>query len=194
MEPARNAHTEPIERESGEDASVAKDAASGLSTRPGGLSKTQTAPRSAEVLHLSEIVVEGHQWPLVPDGQYQAVLIGHECTAVRQFANAAKLFLKLRLHEAGEHTGQVLYRAYRVKWIKDRRFGVARRGDLHKMMCRVLDVPEHRWRLDRLSLRHLRHMILRVNTRTVSKDYKGRPLPECMRYSVIDEIRGVECG
>jgi hypothetical protein len=155
---------------------------------------TLPAARPAKVLYLSEFIVEGAVWPLIPDREYDAVLIAYECALLRQFAGAAKVFLKFRLLDAGEHTGKVVYRAFRALRIEGSRFVIARKGDLHKAICRLLDIPDHRLRGDRVSLHQLKHKVIRINTRTVSKDSKGRPLPESLRYSVVDDLKGIVAG
>ena len=45
-----------------------------------------------------------------------------------------------------------------------------------------------------MSLRDLKRRVLRVAVRTVTKDYKQRPLPDCELYSVVDAIKGIEVG
>ena len=135
-------------------------------------------------------VVEGRCWPVVPDAAYLAVYVDHEVVELRQFGNAPRCFVTFKLVDAGEHTGKTLYRAYRVTArIDSRRFRVARRSELVKMLSRVLYPDTRLQRLDRVSLRQLKPMMLRVSTRTVSRDPKGRPLPAVMHYSVIDDVR-----
>ena len=134
-------------------------------------------------------IVEGRQWPLVPDGQYLAVYVGHDVVEMQQFKRQAKVFIHLRLIDAGEYTGRVLFRAYRVRRIVGRRFIVGPRSDLLMMVCRILD---HRARPDRISLQGLRHILVVVRTRTICTDRRQRQLPTTMHYSVVDEILGKE--
>jgi hypothetical protein len=143
-------------------------------------------------LDFSEGIVEGDDLPpRVPDGEYPAIYVSHECAELRQFGGAPKVFVTVRLLDAGEHTGKLLFRAYRVLRVRGRRaFSLGRRSDLLKMYARVMETPDHRPRLDRINLRDLRPMLLRVRTRTVERDGKGRGLPESLRYSVVDEILG----
>lgn len=149
---------------------------------------TQPARRSENVVDIADGVVEGKAWPLVPDGEYLASYQGHECVELKQFRLAPKVFIRLRLFDAGEHSGEVLFRAYRVKRrIDGRRFVVGRRSELMKMVCNVLN---HRTRPDRISLRELKHHLLRIRTRTVTRDGDQRDLPAAMRYSVVDDILG----
>jgi len=58
-------------------------------------------------------------------------------------------------------------------------------GELYGTLARLLGV---RSRTDRVTLRPLRTMLFRVRLRTVTTDYKQRPLPEHRRYSTIDAI------
>jgi hypothetical protein len=59
---------------------------------------------------------------------------------VAQFRKAPKVFIHLRLFDAGEHTGKVLFRAYRVKRrIDSPRFVVGPKSHLLKRVCRVLN-------------------------------------------------------
>ena len=148
------------------------------------------AKKPANVVALADGIVEGKAWPIVPDGEYLASYVGHDCMEVRQFRNAPKLFVRLRLYDAGEHSGKVLFRAYRVRRVIDgKRFALGARSDLLKMVCKVLG---HRSRPDRISLRELKHHLLRVRTRTVTKDGDQRDLPRAMHYSVVDDILGRE--
>lgn len=148
-----------------------------------------TAVRNlAPVVDLHDGFVEGDAPPLVPDGEYQAVYIGHDVVELAQFHRAAKVFVRVRLHDAGAHTGTVLFRAYRVRRrIDSRRFVAGRRSEIVKMVARVLGQTG---RPDRISLRDLKRHLLRVLVRTVTTDAKQRALPPSLHYSVIDTIVG----
>lgn len=151
----------------------------------------QAVRRSTDVADLADGIVEGTDWPLVPDGQYLATYQGHECVELKQFKLTPKVFIHLKLYDAGEHSGKVLYRAYRVKRrIDGKRFIVGRRSELLRMVCTVL----YRTRPDRISLRELKRHLLRIRTRTVTKDAKQRELPAALQYSVVDDILCREIG
>jgi hypothetical protein len=148
------------------------------------------ARRPDNVVDLADGIVEGREWPLVPDGEYLATYQGHECVELAQFRKAPKVFIRLRLFDAGEHSGKMLFRAYRVRRrIDSRRFVVGRRSHLLKMYYRIV---EHRVRPDRLNLRELRHHLLRIRTRTVTIDGDQRDLPRALWYSVVADILGKE--
>jgi hypothetical protein len=144
------------------------------------------ARRAENVVELADGIVEGIAWPLVPDAEYLATYEGHEVVEMRQFGGAPKVFVRLRLVEAGPHTDKVLFRAYRVKKrIDSRRFVLGRRSDLLLMLSRVLDVQA---RPDRVSLGALKRHLLKVRTRTVMRDGEQRELPTALRYSVVADI------
>lgn len=148
--------------------------------------------RSADVVPIEDGIVEGAQWPLVPDGEYVAKLIRHETANVFK---TPKLFIHLELVES-THQGARVYAAYRVKRLigqpgKNGRFVISPRSELLIQLIQIYG--QHR-RLDRISLRALRHCLLRVRTRTVTTDYRQRPLPEALRYSVVAELIGIEAG
>jgi hypothetical protein len=148
----------------------------------------------ALVPELPEFVVEGRQWPLLPDGAYDAVFIGYECVNQKQFGGAPKVFLRFRLHDAGEYTGKEVYRAFRAKATRGRQIVLGRRSELYRTFCRVLERTERSVRPDRLSLKDLKRKLFRIRTRTVSTDGKKRPLPASMRYSVVDDIESIVSG
>ena len=49
-------------------------------------------------------------------------------------------------------------------------------------------------RQDRIRLRALGKVLLRATTRTVKTDYRQRPSPEVLHYSVVDELVAIEAG
>jgi hypothetical protein len=141
----------------------------------------------------SVVVDYANQPPLVPDNEYQAVFVHYETAYIFR---CPKVILWFKIVEPGEHFGKMVFRPYRVKAIKGkpRRGGgiVLRRGsDCFKMLCRVLDL---KLRPDRISLNGLRECVLRIRTRTVTKDYAQDSLPDWLQYSVVDDILRKETG
>ena len=136
-----------------------------------------------------DALVEPSPWGIVPDGTYRAVLIGHETASVFR---TAKVFLHFRIVEVGNEFGKLLYRAYRARALvgkpaRNGKFKVARRSELLLMVYRVTHL---KIRVDRLSFAELRSHVLRISTRTVSKDYQQRDLPQPLWYSVVDDVLG----
>jgi len=146
----------------------------------------------SNVVSLDDGIIEGDQWPLVPDGEYVVRFLRHDTATVFR---TPKLFLRFEII-GPTHAGALLYAAFRVKHLKGQpgkngRFVIHRGSDLVRQLATI-----HGWnmRLDRISLRSLRHCLLRVRTRTVEKDHKQRLKPEVLRYSVVDELRSIEAG
>ena len=132
------------------------------------------------------MLVEGHK-PMIPEGEYLARYLWHD-TAVL-FAKAHKVVLHFEICE-GPHTGTRLTRYYRVKQLigksgRNGKFKLAAGGDLYRTLARLQDV---RTRPDRISLRPLRTIFLRVGVRTVDRDRDNKSLSEGARYSVIKTV------
>ncbi|MFN0317146.1 MAG: hypothetical protein ACKVQA_19165 [Burkholderiales bacterium] len=135
--------------------------------------------------------------PLVPDAIYSAVCVGCDVKVVFQ---TLKAFLKFRI-VGGAHEGVHLFRAYRVKGHilvgkgpgSGPRPKLKRSGDLFKMLCRVLNLPRNT-KTRHVSYKELKDKLCQIETRTVTKDSKQRPLGESERYSVIKEILNIEAG
>jgi hypothetical protein len=124
---------------------------------------------------------------LVPDAEYEALCLGHDTAMV---SRVPKVFLRFRIITMGEHHGKELYRAFRVKALRGRpgrggSFGVKSSHEVFRMICRVLQL---RTRPDQISLRALKGNVFRITTRTVKVDSSQRELPDCLRYSVVDEV------
>jgi hypothetical protein len=140
----------------------------------------------------------GRQAPLVPDGEYVAKFVGHETAVV---FGEGKVFLHFEIVDGGPLSGAKLFRAFRVVSLVGTpgpggKFRAAHRGDLVATLARVLDINPRR---DRITLRPLKSVLLRIRTRTVAakRDAKSKkmiPRPEWLRYSVVDDVVRVEAG
>lgn len=145
-------------------------------------------------LELDDILIEGGALPLVPPGEYSAQYIRHETKMV---FGTPKVFIWFKIVEPGQAFGKDLYRPFRVKALvgkpgRNGRIKLGRQSELFLVLCQLY---EHRqMRPDRISLRDLQNVILRVKVRTVDRDYKQRPRPEMTKYSVVGDILGVDVG
>ena len=133
--------------------------------------------------------------PLIPEGEYLITYKYHETATV---FTTSKVFAYFDIVEQGPHLGIRLYRPFRVRELigkprKNGRFKLGKRHELFLELCR-LDERGIRLRPDRLSLHVLKNTVIRATIRTVTTDYKQRPLPKRLRYSVIGEFKGVEVG
>src|SRR4051794_19801039 len=106
---------------------------------------------SSNVHQLGEAVIsDAKDWPLIPDGAYQARYLKHECIHVAAFGKQPKVFVHFQIVEPGGHFGKVLYASYRVQKLLgaakpgvahvNGRFALRKNMELTKMLCRVLDV------------------------------------------------------
>lgn len=125
--------------------------------------------------------------PLLPEGEYLVAYTGH---TQRFMFNTGKLFVRFRIVD-GERSGARLYRAYNVKPTGRATFKTAHSSSLYREFCTLTGKRE---RADRLALSRLKGCVIRARVRTVSVDSKHRPLPEYLRYSVIDELCSLEAG
>jgi len=129
----------------------------------------------------------GREWPLLPEDIFQVSYLKHE------FENAfgePRLFIHFKILDMGEHFEKILYRAYRLKSLKNpgrknSAFTVGKGSDLVRELALVTNR-----RPDRLLPTDFEGMILKAKVETVKKDYKQRIIPESLRYSVIREIIG----
>jgi hypothetical protein len=134
-----------------------------------------------------ECILDGPETILMPEGEYEAVLIRHETAKV---FNCPKVFLWFRIVQPGEHFEKEIFRAYRVKLLigkqgKQGRFKLHPRSELAMALYRLLGAKR---RPDRISLHSLKNCVWRIKVRTVKSDYKQRELPEFLYYSVVEDI------
>ena len=134
------------------------------------------------------IQIEGHR-ELVPNGWYEAKFCGHDTALMFK---QPKVFLRFEIVQQGEFfdKGIRLARPYRVRRVAppagpNGKFVLDAGGDLYRMLLRVLDVKQRR---DRISLLALKHLPLKIRTRTVTKDREQRDLPSLAQYSVVEDV------
>ncbi len=156
------------------------------------LGSTQARERG-KLIMLDDVIVEGNVWPLVPDDEYVMQCLYHE--TVMAF-RTPKVMVHMQIVDAGPHYGKRLIRAYRVKELigKGGRGGRLKITRHHELFLTLARLHDKRLRHDRISLRALTKVLLRATTRTVTTDYKGRPLPESLRYSVVHQLVAIEAG
>jgi len=146
-----------------------------------------------KLLVLDDGVVVGSVWPLLRDSTYVMRYLYHETVIAFR---TPKVILHMQIIEPGEHNGKRLIRAYRVKELmgKPRKWGRFELGRHHELFLTFARLHDKRLRHDRISLRALGKVLLRATTRTVTTDYRHRPLPEALHYSVVDELVSIEAG
>lgn len=155
-----------------------------------------TAPAKLHTLNIvatDDGVVEGTAPLLIPPAEYVAVFHQYE---TKNMFKTPKLFMHFEIVELGPYCGTKLYAAFRVAGLigkegKNGRFKVGMRSELFLTLCRLQPKVI---RPDRISLRGFKGALFKIRVRTVDKDYRQRPLPEFLKYSVVDSILSVEAG
>lgn len=139
-------------------------------------------------------VVEIHDElrPIVPDGVYRLGYVEH-VTGI--YFKQPKVCFRFRILDYGQHNGVVLERFYNVARIigKPQKFGgfkPARNGHFLNEFVTCFDA--HISRLDRLPLSLFERHILKGVVRTTDKDSTQRKRPKALRYSVIEQLIGVD--
>ncbi len=170
---------------------LATTSSPGANTLTHHMQKYSSKPRE---IPLDDVLLDGRQWPLLPEGEYLVAYTLHETAVV---FTTPKVFVHLRIVNPGPYFDQRLFRPYRTTELigkpgKNGRFTLKHRSELYLTMCWLYQA--RKLRPDRMSLRDLNRLVLRVTVRTVTKDYKQRPLPESLHYSVVDLIKGIEAG
>ena len=140
-----------------------------------------------------DIELDGKIWPLIPNGEYLAMYHRHD---TKRMFGTLKVFLHFEIVDPGPYNGTKLYRAYNAVDVRHgkkrgRKFKLRPRSQLYLDLCRLYGGNHRR---DRISLTALKSLVLRVRVRTVEKDYRQRPLPEALQYSVVGDLLGVEAG
>jgi len=138
----------------------------------------------------SYAVVEGAAPALVAPGTYDLRFKHWE--TLLMFGCAPKLALWFTIIEMGSpYFDQVqLARYYNVKRIMGKprkygRFAVGPRSDALTEYGRLFSVKV---RPDRIAFSRLEGVIVRGRVRTVTRASDQREIPECLRYSVLDEL------
>ena len=154
-------------------------------------------PATGETFEDIDIEIEeGPQWPLVPDGVYQAKYLGQEPVTMRMWGNSHRLYAHFEIIDPGPYMGKRLFGSWPLGTItKDgngkRRLVAKRHGNLAAMLKRLFGKAA---RITRASLSSLRGQVIEVRTCTVKTDPRQRAKPECEWYSKVDEIVALCAG
>jgi hypothetical protein len=129
--------------------------------------------------------------PLIPPGEFQAMYVHHETKFIYQ---CPKVFVWFRIVSPGPAFDAMVYRAYRVKALTTKQgkngvFKASRGSDIYYDLGHILKI---RMRPDRVSATALRGVVCSVRVRTVTRDFKQRPIPAWGHYSVIDQLLRAE--
>jgi len=125
--------------------------------------------------------------PLIPDGEYTFLCLGH---AKRQgMRGAIKFRLKMQV-QGGAYDGTILYKHFNIRGVtKEGRIMVGAKSDLLRRFYAVTGSPKIT-RLDRFSMSAFDGLLIRATVVTVKKDWEGDELPHQSHYSRVGKLLG----
>lgn len=143
---------------------------------------------------MSDFLIDQNLPPLIAPGRY-TVMLDHYQTAI-MFGKAPKLILHFKVTSFGEGFGSSIPRYYNVQKLigkaqKNGRFKVSKTGDFLREYLSLF--PEPAKRLDRLPMRRFKNVSIEAEIVTI-KEWRGRSLPEALRYSKIAKLCGTIDG
>ena len=149
---------------------------------------------TAEVIQLvpeHESPLDSERPVLIKPGEYEVTL--HKYWKGFMYGRAPKLILVFRILDHGPHFGRHLYRCYNIKGFTKRNEIIPKgwHSDYVREYSKLFSAPR---KLRDVGIRPYKNKVFICKVRTVQKDYKQRPLPEDMQYSVIDELLDVKVG
>lgn len=126
---------------------------------------------------------------VVEPGVYRLAFVSNRTALLYQ--RAAKLALRFRIIDQGEHFEKELDRWYNVKRLigkpgKGGRFQVGAHCDFLREYLSLF--PDQMKRLDRMSFKPFRSVIITGRIDTVTHNKKQQPLPPPLQYSIIREL------
>lgn len=126
---------------------------------------------------------------VVKPGLYRLAFI-HQATAL-VYQRAPKLALRFRIVDTGPYFEQELNRWYNVKRLigkpgKGGNFQIGPHSDFLREYLTLF--PDAVNRLDRMSFKPFRSVIITGRIETVTRNKQQKPLPEPLHYSIIREL------
>ena len=157
--------------------------------------------RSIQPLYRDDCIVEGLDYPLIPEGQYEAVLVSYE-TSMRfckkgknsKTRDGGKIYFHFHIdpyNNAGLGNEKVIvFMAFNAKEIelpagKNGKFIVGARSNYAKLFNKLFPGDA---KVQRQSPKNLMKKSLTVKVRTVITNEKQKRLAEHERYSIVGDI------
>ena len=136
--------------------------------------------------------VHGDRPPLIEPGEYD-LMFHKRWMGYLYGKRAAKLILVFRVATIGPAYGEKLFRCYNIKSFDKKRgtFRVGWNSNFVKDYARLFGQPTN---LKSIGTNRLKGKIVQGKVRSVVKDFQNHPLPECLHYSVIDQLSNVIVG
>lgn len=156
----------------------------------GGSSMSSTA----EVIQLvieNDCPLDAERPALIKPGAYEVALVRYWKGYL--YGKSSKLILVFRIVTEGPHYGQHLYRCYNIKGLTKRKEIIPKgwHSDLVREYSRLFGMPR---KLRDIGTRKFKSKVFSCTVRTVTKDFRQRPLTDDMQYSVIGELLEVQAG
>ena len=129
---------------------------------------------------------------LIPEGEYDFMLT-NIWKGYMYGGRAPKVFLTFRIMTEGPYYGQHLKRYYNVKGFtkKNEIIPSGWTSNLVRDYGRLWGLPT---KLKDIGVTRFKGKVIRGKVKTVKKDFKGKPLPESLWYSRIDELIKIIMG
>jgi len=155
---------------------------------------TNRSSMTAPELHLvtnDDATFDADKPILVKPGDYKLIL--SRTWKGYLYGKAPKLILVFRILTEGSYYGYHIYRCYNIKGLTKRNEIIPKgwHSDYVREYSRLFGAPR---KLKDIGVRQYKNKVFVGNVRTVEKDSKQRPLPDDMKYSVIDELTEVIVG
>ena len=149
---------------------------------------------TAEVVQLvteNDSPIDSERPMLIKPGTYEVVLVRYWKGYL--YGKSSKLILVFRIVTEGPHYGQHLYRCYNIKGLTKRKEIIPKgwHSDFVREYSKLFGMPR---KLRDIGVRKFKNKLFKCSVRTVTKDFKQRPLPHDMQYSIIGELLEVQVG
>ena len=128
---------------------------------------------------------------IVDPGQYDVMYVGH--AKYLQFNRAPKLSITFQIVSPGPFFEIYLKRHYNIKGIGKKKELIPSgwSSDLVREYSVLFGIPR---KLRHIYLSNFENKVFECDVRRVEKDYRGRPLAQNIRYSVINQLIRLKAG
>ena len=139
---------------------------------------------------MSQIAIIGKDRPLIPPGEYEATLLYWE-TNQSAFKGKPKVYLSFR-SITPPYFGVELFAAYNVKSVSGKKRNGSFKLSRHQQLTYELGWIQPDFRIDRVTLKPLLNRVIKVRVRSVTQNYRQKPLPPPLHYSVVDQMLSLQ--
>ena len=148
---------------------------------------TTVDPDKAVVRSEIQFVCKDNPRPLIPEGIYEAVCIGHESGFC--FGKCRKLFLTFKIITPGLHAGTELFMAFNMAF----NGRIPTGSKYYKTWC-LANNWQKPTRNVIMSPRIFKNKAFAVKVKTAKPKHNGVAMPQDFHYSIIEQILNVTAG